>query len=218
MKFADLPADLVVLAMIAGFLVLRLRSILGRRTGFEGASSRPAARPAPAPTIDAQAEPVPAASRRLPEPDSAAGEALAAMARADRSFEPGRFLTGAEAAFRLIVAAFAAGDRARLRPLLTPETLTAFERAIADREAAGETQTGEIRRLVESAIDGAVLAGMRAAITVRFLSEQVNRVTDAEGRVRPGTDLPQDHADLWRFERDLGTRDPAWRLASAVSG
>src|SRR6185436_13132985 len=109
------PIDLILFGMIAAFLVLRLRSILGRRTGFE--RQPPPYQPQPgqagaAPVIDGQAEAAAAPSARtLPEPTSATGQALELMRSIDRSFEPGSFLDGAEKAFRLIVSAFASGDR-----------------------------------------------------------------------------------------------------------
>ncbi len=214
MKSAGFPVDLVLLAMIAGFLILRLRSILGRRTGYEGAPPAPAMRPPAGPVIEAKAEPA-APARPLPAPESPAGLALAEMRKLDRRFDPAQFLGGAEKAFRLIVTAFAAGDRARLKPLLTEETYAAFERAIAAREAAGDTQSTDIRAIQDAALQEAQLAGTRATIIVRFVSEQVNRLTAADGQMHAGTDRPAEHADLWTFARDLGGRETVWRLASA---
>src|SRR6201995_4503014 len=139
------PIDLVLFGMIAAFLVLRLRSILGKRTGLERqappvptASVRP---PPGGPIIEARAEPVqPAAPQTMPEAASPTGQALAQMREVDRSFDPSRFLAGADQAFRMIVAAFAAGDRVALRSLLGDLTYRAFEQAISAREKAGETQ------------------------------------------------------------------------------
>ena len=96
------------------------------------------------------------------------------MQAADRRFDPQAFITGAEAAFRIIVSAFAAGDRVRLRSLLTDETYSAFEQAIAAREAAGETQHTEIRDILEAEIREAHLAGKEASITLHIVSRQVN--------------------------------------------
>src|ERR1700752_4673303 len=116
------PIDLILFGMIAAFLVLRLRSILGRRTGFERQAPPPYQPPAgqngAGPVIDGHAEaPAAATARTLPDPASQTGEILARMRSVDRSFDPSVFLDGAEKAFRLIVAAFAAGDRATLRNL-----------------------------------------------------------------------------------------------------
>ena len=214
------PIDLVLFAMIAAFLVLRLRGILGKRTGFEGAPSagvRPVAREATA-TIDGRAEPVPAApTRSLPDPASDTGRALADMAAIDKRFDPAQFLTGAEAAFRVIVTAFGAGDRVRLHPLLTDETYAAFETAITAREDAKHTQRTEVRDIVEATITAASLAGKVASITVHFVSQQVNLTTGTDGEPITGTDAVTEIADLWTFTRDLSQQDLAWRLAAAHS-
>src|SRR5277367_1950291 len=133
------PIDLVLFGMIAAFLVLRLRSILGRRTGFERPPQPyqpPAGPTSQGPVIDGRAEPLATAMHRaVPEPVSALGQTLARMQHADRSFDPAGFLDGAEKAFRLIVAAFASADRTTLRNLLADDTYRAFEQAIAAREA-----------------------------------------------------------------------------------
>src|ERR1700742_3928685 len=108
------PIDLILFGMIAAFLVLRLRSILGRRTGFERQTppyQPQPPQPAAGPVIEGQAEPPSAATRKLPEPASAVGQTLAQMNKVDRTFDPASFLDGAEKAFRMIVAAFASGDR-----------------------------------------------------------------------------------------------------------
>ncbi len=213
------PIDLVLFAMIAAFLVLRLRSILGKRTGFEGA---PAINPRTAsrttgPIIDARADPAPGAVRPLPDPAGPVGRSMAAMQQIDRRFDPSQFLAGAEHAFRMIVAAFAAGDRDRLRTLLADDTYTAFERVIAAREAAGETQRSDISAIEEATITDAQLAGNRATLTVRFVSRQVNITLDAAGNPVAGTDAVTEISDLWSFARDLSQADLTWRLAAARS-
>lgn len=219
------PIDLILFGMVAVFLVLRLVGILGKRTGLEQPAERTASagtrgpqqnanRPLPG-TIDAVAEPVPVATRLLPDPASPTGAALTAMAGVDRNFQPSRFLDGAEAAFRIIVQAFSAGERTRLHPLLSAETYRAFEGAIAARENEGHTQQTEIRSIENAAIDQAELAGTMATITVRFVSDQVNLTNDANGRPVAGTDAVTEITDIWSFERDLAQSDPAWRLVAA---
>jgi len=210
------PVGLILLGMIALFLVLRLRSILGKREGFEGVPAMPARRAAP-PVIDAVAEPPTPPTRRLPDPASPAGQALAAMQKIDRAFNPPVFLTGAEGAFRLIVTAFAAGDRAKLRPLLAPPVFEAFDHAITAREQANETQRSEIRAILEASIEAASLQGSQASITVRFVSHQIAITLAADGSVVAGADAVTELADIWEFQRDLQDRAPAWRLAAAVS-
>ena len=212
------PIDLILLGMVAAFLVLRLRSILGRRTGFEGT---PAARaqPAPAPVIEGRAEPVPAApARTVPDPASPLGQVLAQIGAADCAFTPAHFLQGAEAAFRMIVQAFAAGDRVALRKLLADATYAAFESAITAREDAGEVQRSEIRAVEQAAVTDARLRDGLAEITVRFVSMQVSVVTGRDGLAVSGVDGLTELVDVWTFERTPGSAGVAWRLAGALSG
>lgn len=212
------PIDLVLFGMIAAFLVLRLRGILGKRNGFEPTqgAARPAGRPAGA-VIDAVAEQPAVPARKVPDPSSPMGLTLARMAQIDRTFNPQHFLAGAEGAFTLIVGKFAAGDRDALRPLLSPETFTTFEQAITAREAAGETQTSEVRDIPDATIESAVLNGSVAEIAVRFVSDQVNQVLDRDGRHVSGTDAVTELRDEWLFQRDLSKSDPTWRLLQAHS-
>jgi predicted lipid-binding transport protein (Tim44 family) len=234
-----IPVDLILFGGIALFLVLRLRSILGRRDGFE---RPPQPEPGPQPnaqtgasqqsgnvigmpgvvlpgvqprTIDAAPEPV--AMRTLPDPASPVGQSLLRMQGIDRNFTAARFLDGAESAFRIIVLGFAAGARDTLHPLLSPDTYAAFEAAIAAREAAGETQRTEIRTIESATIESAELKGSTADITVRFVSDQVNVTLGSNGLPVAGADAVMEITDLWTFERDLATADPTWRLVAARS-
>ncbi len=207
--------ELILFGMIAAFLVLRLRGILGRRTGYERPSGpRPrAAGPMAAPVIDAVAEPVAEpVARALPDPASPPGQALGRMERVDRNFAPARFLDGAEAAFRMILTAFAAGERTTLRPLLGDDTYRAFEAAIAAREESGEVLRTEVRAIPAATIDQAGLMGTLAEITVRFVSDQVSLVTDRAGGHVSGSEAVTETVDCWTFQRDLAQADPAWRL------
>jgi len=215
------PIDLILFGMIAAFLVLRLRSILGRRTGFERPPQpyQPAAPNMGAPVIDAQAEPAAAAApaRAVPDPASALGQTLARMQTIDRKFAPAGFLDGAEKAFAMIVAAFAGGDRVALRSLLSDDTYRAFETAIAGREAAGQTQVSELRGIQSATIEAAELRATVAQITVRFVSDQISLTRDKDGKEIAGTDAVTELTDLWTFERDLSAGDPTWRLIAARS-
>ena len=218
---SSFPIDLILFGMIAAFLVLRLRSILGRRTGFERQApphQPPAGPTATGPVIDGEAEPpATAIHRNLPEPTSALGQALRRMRSIDRNFDPAVFLDGAEKAFRIIVAAFAAGNRATLRDLLSEETWRAFEQAIAARELAGQSQISTIQAIHSATIENAELRGQTAAITVRFVSDQTSLTRDKEGHPVIGTDAVTEITDIWTFERNLSTHDPVWRLVSARS-
>jgi len=221
MGSSGFPIDLLLFGMIAAFLVLRLRGILGRKTGFERPAQPEAGqgqamrRPTPTPAADGRVEP---AILPLPDPVSPAGVMLAQMRQFDPSFDPQHFLNGAEAAFRMIVSAFAAGDRTVLRPLLTDDTYRSFEAAIAAREAAGETHRSEIKRLENLLIEHAALMGSHAAITLRIVSDQVAETLDRDGRPVAGTDAVTEITDIWTFDRDLSQSDPIWRLSAARSG
>jgi predicted lipid-binding transport protein (Tim44 family) len=217
------PVDLILFGMIAAFLVLRLRSILGKRTGYERPPQayKPSA-PAPAgPVIDGRAEPPAAAAtqpgRALPDPASPAGQALARMQRLPGGFDPASFLAGAEQAFRMIVEAFARGDRDTLRNLLADDTYRAFEGAITAREAAGQKQATEIRAIPSATIEAATLLDQLATITVRFVSDQVSVTTNADGTPAAGADAVTEITDIWTFERAMSSRDPTWRLVAARS-
>jgi predicted lipid-binding transport protein (Tim44 family) len=216
------PLDLVLFGMIAAFLVLRLRSILGRRTGYERPPQVnppvPRAVAAPGPVIEGRAEPAPAAaSRPVPAPATPLGQSVARLRAIDPTFDVARFLDGAEKAFRIIVAAFATGDRTALRSLLSDDTYRAFSQAIESREAAGHVQVSEIRGMETVAIEEAELRGTTAAVTVRFVSDQISLTHDKDGHPVAGTDAVTEITDLWTFERDLAARDPTWRLVAARS-
>ena len=219
------PIDLVLFGMIAAFLVLRLRGILGKRSGFErqeqptprGPVAVPGmGRPTPA-TIDAKAEPV-TPVRPLPDASTPAGATLQRMRQVDRNFDPASFMAGADAAFRMIVTGYAQGDRVALRPLLGDETYRNFEAAIAAREAAGETMKSEIRSIEHASIEAASLNGTIGTITVKFVSDQVSETLDKDGKPVHGTDAVTEITDIWTFERNLGQPDPAWRMTEARSG
>jgi predicted lipid-binding transport protein (Tim44 family) len=215
------PIDLILFGMIAAFLVLRLRSILGRRTGFERPAppvQAPAGPTAAGPVIDGHAEAAaPSTARTVPDPASPTGQTLAQMRSIDPGFDPKAFLDGAEKAFHIIVAAFASGDRATLRGLLSDDTYHAFEQAITSREAAGQTQVSAIHAIHNATIENAELRGTVAFITVRFVSDQTSLTQDKDGHPVTGADAVTEITDVWTFERDLATRDPVWRLVSARS-
>ncbi len=225
MHTGGFPIDLILFGMIAAFLILRLRSILGRRTGFERPPQFQAQPGTPPPVaagpgavvIDAHAEPAgPVAG--LPSPASPAGVALARIQAADRNFDPARFLGQAEQAFRMIVGAFATGNRGALQPLVSPDVFHAFDQAIGARDAAGHRQTTEIRAVPTVAIEAAELAGTTARVTLRIVSDQVTITHDAAGAPVAGADAVTELTDIWAFERDVSGTDPTWRLVSVHGG
>lgn len=215
---SGLQIGLVLFGAIAVFLVLRLRSILGKRVGFE----RPPVPPGQmqgfgtGPVIEGQAMPV--GARPVPDPRSALGAKLMRIVNADPDFDPPKFLETAEQSFRAIVTAFAAGNRAELKKLLSDGVYQTFDAAIAAREAAGQRQRTEIKAVVSAVIEDAELMGNHAAVIVRFTSDQINLTLDAAGNPVNGTETVTELVDLWTFERVLGTKDPVWRLAAARSG
>lgn len=221
------PVDLILFAMVAAFLVLRLRSILGRRTGYErpqregqGAYDPKAERGAGGdnvvdfPGVQGQAG---GARRAVPDPRSPVGQALMRIRGVDPSFDPNGFLDGAEGAFRMIVDAFARGDRQTLRMLLADDTYRGFEGEIARREAAGETQRSEVRAMQEMGIEAADLRGTIADVTIRFVSDQVNVTTAKDGSFVAGAEGVTELTDIWTFQRDLRSEDPTWKLVATQS-
>ena len=218
------PIDLILFAMVAAFLVLRLRSVLGKRQGYERPPQVPGMPEARAARVEGVAEDIaPARStsgarRVLPAAQSPAGLALGQIAMADPSFQPNAFLDGAEGAFRMIVAAFAQGDRQTLRALLSDETYSGFEQAVAGREQAGESQRTEIRSMHELGIEGAELRGTIADVIVRFVSDQVNMTTGKGGEIVAGSDAITEVIDIWTFQRDIAAKDPTWKLMATRSG
>jgi predicted lipid-binding transport protein (Tim44 family) len=216
-----LPIDLILFAMVAAFLVLRLRSVLGRRTGFER-QAQPEAAPVPVrgPATEVDIAPKPSqggARRAIPDPRSPAGEALMQIQKRDSGFDPNRFLDGAETAFGMIVEAFARGDRATLKPLLSDEAYAGFDQAITAREAAGETQRTELRSVEESGIEAAELQGSVAIITVRLVTDQINLVQARDGSIVSGAEAVTEMTDVWTFQRDLNSADPTWRLVGSTA-
>ncbi len=219
--------DIIFLGLVAGFLVLRLRSVLGRRTGNE----RPPKDPyAGRPQDDARDE----ADRRddnvieLPgrraERSDAAGAAgpqtpleagLTQIRLADGSFDPETFLSGARMAFEMIVESYAKGDTKALRPLLADDVYRNFEAAIKDRESRGETMETEVGSFKSISIDTAEMRKRVAFVTVRFVTEQMTMVRNAEGVVLEGDPTRfEPVTDLWTFARDTSGRDPNWQLVA----
>lgn len=213
--------DIVFFAVVAVFIVLRLRSVLGRRTGNEQPppqwETRPKAKAEADNVVDLDSARKPAIELE-DLPPGPLGEGVAAIRAADPSFSLKSFLSGARAAFEMIVDAYAGGDARALRPLLADPVYKPFAAAIEDRRRRGEELMTELMgiRAVE-AVD-ARLNGTVAEVTVRFVSEQVNVLKDAEGRVIDGDPTRiADVVDLWTFHRDTRARDPNWQLAATRS-
>ena len=144
---------------------------------------------------------------------------LDAIALSDRSFDAKHFVTGARAAYEMIVNAFASGDRKSLKGLLSREVYDGFEAAIRDRESKGETVENKFVSLDTADITGAELRGNTAQVTVRFVSQLISATRDKAGNVIDGSpDKVTEVTDVWTFARDVTARDPNWKLVATEAG
>jgi predicted lipid-binding transport protein (Tim44 family) len=207
--------EIVLLAMVALFVGLRLYSVLGRRTGHE---QQPILRPAESPVADAPAAPIPEIQAERPESsglvyEEPAAPGLRAIVGADPAFDVGRFLEGAQAAYRMILDAFWKSERDALRQLVGGHVLEAFEHAIADREEQGHRLENRLVAIERTVIEDARLSGRVAEIEVRFDADVAAVTRDRDGNVIAGTltDAVPTH-DVWTFRRDLRSADPNWLL------
>jgi predicted lipid-binding transport protein (Tim44 family) len=212
--------DILFFAMVAAFIALRLRTVLGRRTGHERRRSGGFSPARPNGAADnvvtlperstSQAE-VEASLAGLS--DKAVKAGLTQIRLADQRFDLQQFLGGARAAFEMIVEAYAAGEKATLRPLLADDVYAGFERAIDQRQAAGQSFETQLTAVPAAEVVGAEMRGRLARITVRFKSEQINVLRDAQGKVVEGDpQTAEEVVDLWTFERDTASPDPNWIL------
>ena len=166
-------------------------------------------------------EPVEAVDRwkGVAEPGSALAAGLDAIAREDKSFDAKHFLTGARAAYDMIVTAYAAGDRKQLKNLLGKEVYDGFDAAIKDRETRGETVETRFVSIDGASLTGAEARGKTAQVTVRFQSQLVSVTRDKAGNVIDGNpDKVTDVTDVWTFARDMSSRDPNWKLVATEAG
>ncbi len=209
--------EVIIFAALAVFLLFKLRSVLGRRTGEERERSNPFDRPAVTPFRPGMAEaPVSAAARPGPviEHDPSLPLSLdARLARvhaADPGFDEKHFLAGARAAFQMIVPAFAAGDLATLRPLLSSHLYGEFGRAISARPKRTQGDTVRFEGPVEVEIADARVVGREIQVQVRIVSHQIHP--------DQGQEPIEETIDLWTFARDAGARDPNWQLIESAAG
>jgi len=217
--------DIILFAMVAAFLVLRLRSVLGRRTGNERRPDTSLFRRPQSPAEPVGDKVVAFGNRGVPPPlvTTTPVDAVAAgverVRGADPSFDPPIFVQGARIAFETIVAAFAAGDKGQLRPLLADDVYKPFAAAIDERVAAGETLETRILQLKSEDIIEAGLAGRTARITVKFVSDQINVLRAHDGSIVDGDpNSPVEKTDFWSFARDTRSPDPNWVLVATASG
>lgn len=212
--------DIVFFALVAGFLILRLRSVLGRRTGNENRERWTPRIPTPGqPPASAPDRPLPDNVTPLPSRDSVASasspldQALTQIRVADPGFDPKRFAEGARAAFEMIVTAFAQGDTAALRPLLADDVYENFAAAIKGRLEAKQTLETTLIAIKSAEIIEARMEGRTAFVTVKFVSEQVNVTRNAAGEVVDGDpNRVTAVTDVWTFARNTRASDPNWAL------
>lgn len=219
--------DIVFFAMVAAFLVLRLRNVLGRRTGQERpppadpfARRKPIERPADTGKVLELPDRGPAPARE--EPQAAAADPISAAITqiriADSSFDLDQYLAGARRAFEMVVQAYAAGDAATLRTLLSDEVYENFTSDIKARAEKGEKRETTLIGIKSAEAIEARMENNTAQITVKFVSEQANVTRDKEGRIIDGD--PNHVAtvtDIWTFARNLRARDPNWLLVETRS-
>lgn len=236
--FADqFDVTTVVFLALAVFVIWRLRSVLGQKTGHEqppvdtfARRERPqtppasgdnvvrlptgnAERPAPAPA------PAPDRWAGIAAPDSPLAKGLDEIVRAEPGFDPKVFVEGAKSAYEMIVTAYAQGDAATLKGLLAKDVLDGFERAIKDREARKEKVETTFVSIDKAELVGAEVRNRLGQVTVRFVSKLITATRDAAGAVVDGDpEAIVDMTDVWTFARTLGTRDPNWLLVATEPG
>jgi len=228
----------IMFLVLAVVIILKLRSVLGRRTsddearidrnraleraranGKNGANDkvvtlprrdRPEQVSEATPAMNSAAE---ERVRAFAGGDPNLEEGLLSIVRADRSFDPDGFLKGARQAYEMIVTAFAEGNRKSLRALLSKEVFDGFAGAISDREARGEIIDQSFVGINKADLLEAELKNGTAHVTVKFVSELISATRDRAGAVISGdTKKIKEVVDIWTFAREVASRDPNWRL------
>jgi predicted lipid-binding transport protein (Tim44 family) len=231
----------IVFALLAAFVVWKLRSVLGTRNGAEKPPSNPFASRAPGRFLRARrgdADSGDSGNRVIPlpgaaespvaiapakddrwkpnaEPGSKAWAGLDAIAAADPAFAIKPFAEGAKSAYETIVTAFAEGNREVLRNLLSPEVFESFAAALAELERRGEKVTTIFVSIDKVVVDDAGLNGRTAEIKIHFTAQMITATRDQAGTVIDGSpDKVVQIDDIWTFARDTRSRDPNWKLAA----
>jgi len=229
----QLDPTTIIFALLAIFVVWKLKSVLGTRVDIE---RRP---PAPGPDA-AKGQPseagkvirLPGAAERTVAPAQTRGgvesarfastekgrAGLAEIMAADPTFDPARFEAGAKVAYDMIVRAFADGDKATLNNLLSPEVYSGFASVIDQRQQAGEQASTKLVSIDEAdVVEGSAKGGL-AQISVRFSTKMISTTRDKTGAIVHGDpDLVISTDELWTFARQIGSPDPTWRLVATES-
>jgi predicted lipid-binding transport protein (Tim44 family) len=232
----DVDIYTIIFLALAVFIFLRLRSVLGQRTGSERPPYDRAAPnvvqrtqdnnvvPMPGAVID-QAPLAPSADvapadrwKGVAEPGTPLAAGLDAIAAQDSSFDPRHFLSGARGAYEMIVLAFANGDRRALKDLLSGEVYESFEAVIKDREKHEQKTETRFVSIDKAELVGAEARDRAAQLTVRFVSQMISVTRDKTGAIVDGNpDKVADITDVWTFARDTSSRDPNWKLVGTGS-
>lgn len=215
--------DLVVLGAIAAFIILRYRSILGKKTGHDMSKPKvkveppkPQERVIQMPQKEHRAAVVVKAKEDIALADIDDAEissALAKMKQTDENFTISDFMDGAKAAFDMVVEAFSTHDKDTLKSLLSKEIYKEFEESISEQQKEKRRAQNTLVSIKKAEITEAEMSKNIATITVRFDSEQINVIVDEEGKVIEGnlSDI-HDIEDEWVFERDMKSRNPNWTI------
>jgi len=228
----------IIFLALAVFIFLRLRSVLGQRTGSERPPYDRAAPnvvqrsqdnnnvvPMPGAVIDQAplaptADVVPPADRwkGLAEQGTPLAQGLDGIVAQDSSFDPKHFISGARSAYEMIVLAFANGDRRALKDLLSSEVYDSFDGVIKDREKHEQKTETRFVSIDKAELVGAEARDRAAQLTVRFVSQMISVTRDKTGTIVDGNpDKVADITDVWTFARDTTSRDPNWKLVGTGS-
>ena len=228
----------IIFLALAVFVIWRLRSVLGQKTGHEKPPVDPFRRePSQAPRgpvrpagdgdnvvrlPGGQAERAPVSPDRwkgIALPDSPVARGLDEIVRQEPAFNAREFIEGAKMAYEMVVTAFAAGDRKALKSLLSKEVFEGFDQAITEREKRGEKVETTFVSIDKAEIIAVDVKSKVAQITLRVLSELITATRDASGQVVDGSpEAVVDVTDVWTFARTLGSRDPNWQLVATEAG
>ncbi|NCF49911.1 MAG: Tim44/TimA family putative adaptor protein [Bacteroidetes bacterium] len=202
--------DIIIFAVIAVLLVLRLRSVLGQRSGYDQQQPRDGAR------HSADADVIPIESGRKSEAND--GHGIEAIRKADRNFSEAEFKTGAAAALEMILQSYAEGDLTQLKRLLSYDILQSFTQSVQQRISDAETLTIKVDSLEDVKITDAKVFDNIASVTVEFQSIQTRTLIASDGTLIEDEDTgTRNVVDIWTFERDLTLGDPNWKLAETGS-
>lgn len=216
--------EIVILAMIAAFLGMRLYSVLGRRAEheeeiiptnrFERPDEQSVPQPATQPNVEAAQ-----GGRALAGFPPAIERGLREISSADRNFELLGFLEGARGAYELVLESFWKGDKEELKELCDDDVYESFEAVIDERNAAGITMDNRLIRIEDVTVHSAQLDGKIARIAVRFVSDIASVSRDKDGNVIAGSlDDAVESRDVWTFSRDIRSNDPQWLLDETDQG